>query len=86
MPETENFLSLIYRSYWAAEEEKEEFAKKDKEELQKALEEQDIQKIFENKRINKKNDEEVQLVPVKEKSILKKVLEKIKSFFIKNKD
>lgn len=35
LKETEAVLSLIYRSYWATEEEKEEFAKKDKEELSK---------------------------------------------------
>ncbi len=35
LKETEAVLSLIYRSYWATEEEKAEFAKKDKEELSK---------------------------------------------------
>lgn len=35
LKETEAVLSLIYRSYWATEEEKTELAKKDKEELSK---------------------------------------------------
>ena len=81
LPETEDFLSLIYRSYWATEEEKIEFAKRDKEELQKKMQEQDIQEIWKNKKANKKK-EEIQLVPIKEKSKLRKLFEKIKKFVL----
>ena len=89
LPETEDILSLIYRSYWATEQEKLELAKKDKEELERKLEEQDIQKIWEEKRINKQTQkeniekEETQLIPEKKKSILRKILEKIKNIFSK---
>ena len=33
LPETEDILSLIYRSYWATDEEKVDFANRDKQEL-----------------------------------------------------
>ena len=81
LPETEDFLSLICSSYWATEEEKIEFAKRDKEELQKKMQEQDIQEIWKNKKANKKK-EEIQLVPIKEKSKLRKLFEKIKKFVL----
>ena len=57
LKETEAILSLIYRSYWATDEEKNEFAKKDnleliKEEEQKKEQYQgkDIYKVFEERK------------------------------------
>lgn len=88
LPETEDILSLFYRNYWATEEEKIEFYKKDEIEWQEEMkkqEEQDIEKILEKRknRIQASNTKK-QLTVVEEKSILKKILDKIKGVFRKN--
>ena len=87
LEETESILALIYRSYWATEKEKGEFAIKDKEE--KILEENkkkeniqnDIYKIFEkrNKQSNSLNNNLP--VPKKEK-LFRRILNKIKFFVL----
>lgn len=55
LPETEDILSLIYRSYWCTEEEKIEFSNRDKQELIEIEENKkkqyvDISEIFEKRR------------------------------------
>lgn len=55
LAETEDILSLIYRSYWATDEEKLEFSNKDKQELTEAQENEkrqykDIDEIFEKRK------------------------------------
>ena len=59
LPETEDILSLIYRSYWATDEEKVDFANRDKQELTKIEEDKksqykDISEIFEQREDLKK--------------------------------
>ena len=49
--ETENILALIYRTYWATQEEKEDFIKKDEEE--RRINEEKLNNIFSNRQINK---------------------------------
>ena len=86
MPETEAILSLFYRSYWATEEEKEEFAKKDEIELRKLEEKRqqtystDIFKDRNNIKIEK--NIEVMLIPEK-MSWYKKVWKMICNIFRK---
>lgn len=84
LPETEAILSLLYRSYWATEEEKIEIIKRDKIELEKEQERQNIEKILENKRNQKKDiNIEKQLMIIEKKSLLTKILDKIKTIFKK---
>lgn len=51
LPETQALLALIYRSYWATEEEKKEFAKRDSVELER--EEKAKQSLYSNNIFNK---------------------------------
>lgn len=88
LPETEDILSLFYRNYWATEEEKIEFYKKDEIEWQEEMkkqEEQNIEKILEKRknRIQPDNTKK-ELTVIEEKSLLKKILDKIKRIFHKN--
>lgn len=88
LPETEDILSLFYRNYWATEEEKIEFYKKDEIEWQEEMkkqEEQNIEKILEKRknRIQPDNTKR-ELTVIEEKSLLKKILDKIKRIFHKN--
>lgn len=88
LPETEDILSLFYRNYWTTEEEKIEFYKKDEIEWQEEMkkqEEQNIEKILE-KRKNKTQPDNTkkELTVIEEKSLLKKILDKIKRIFHKN--
>ena len=51
LPETENILSLIYRNYWATEEEKANFSNKDKNEyIGQEFKENNIHEIFEQRK------------------------------------
>ena len=81
--EANNILALIYRDYWATEEEKEEFRKKDKEE--KKLNEKKLENIFERKDKEpieeKKNN---QLIKIEHESFIKRLFLKLKRFFLKN--
>lgn len=86
LKETEAILSLIYRSYWATDEEKAEFIQKDKQELMENEQKQkqqykDINEIFEQrKNINKVTlDNNLMVIP--KESIIKKIIKKIINFF-----
>lgn len=88
LPETEDILSLFYRNYWATEEEKIEFYKKDEIEWQEEMKkqkEQSIEKILEKRKNRTQPDNtKKELTVIEEKSILKKILDKIKRIFHKN--
>lgn len=74
--EANNILALIYRDYWATEEEKEEFRKKDEEE--RKLNEEKLEHIFDRKD-NEQIEEEKnnQLIKIEHESFIKR-------FFCKN--
>lgn len=85
--ETEDILALIYRSYWATEEEKIEFTNKDQQELMKIEENKksqykDITEIFEKrKKLNKVTlDNSLMVIPKENfiKRLLKKILQIVK--------
>lgn len=88
LPETEDILSLIYRSYWATDEEKIEFSSKDRQELieieeKKKSQYKDIDKIFEERK-NLNNitlDNSLMVIP-KENFILR-IFKKIFKIFKK---
>lgn len=81
--EASSTFALIYRDYWATEEEKEEFRKKDEEE--RKLKEEKIEHIFDKKdkemTVEKKNN---QLIKIERKSFIKRLFLKLESFFFKN--
>lgn len=81
--EANNILALIYRDYWATEEEKEEFRKKDEEE--RKLNEEKLEHIFDRKD-NEQIEEEKnnQLIKIEHESFIKRLFSKIKRFFCKN--
>lgn len=89
LPETEDILALIYRSYWATDEEKQEFSNKDKLEL-KEIEEnkkshcKDITEIFEKKEhINNVTlDNSLMIIP--KENFIKKLFKKLFKFFIQS--
>lgn len=70
LPETQELLALIYRSYWATEEEKKEFAQKDSMELEK--EEKVKQNLYSNNIFD--NKKEITKVEEKKKEITDIVL------------
>lgn len=88
LAETEDILSLIYRSYWTTDEERQEFSDKDKQELEKIeknkkSEYKDITEIFE-KRKNINNftlDNSLMVLP--KENFIQKLLKKILKFFKK---
>lgn len=95
LEETKNYLGLVYRSYFADENEKLEFARKDKEEYER-LEEEKRQKynpdnIFKNKEKVIENNIEKSEVDTKielpmmaiKKNIIVRIIDKIKKFFSK---
>lgn len=78
--EANNILALIYRDYWATEEEQEEFRKKDEEE--RKLNEEKLEHIFDrkdNEKIEEKKNN--QLIKVEHESFIKRLFSKLKSFF-----
>lgn len=86
--ETEAILSLIYRSYWATNEEKKEFALKDKNEFiekekQKKEEFQgkDIYKLFDERRNISEITLDNNLMIIKKENFLEKFFKKIISIF-----
>ena len=90
LKETESILALIYRSYWATDEEKIEFANKDKNELieqekkkKQNFQGQDINEIFE-KRKNTKQTEN-QLIILEKQSFIKKIINQILKILKKQK-
>lgn len=91
LPEAEAILSLIFRKYWATNEEKQSFKEKDKKEFmdiennKKKLYPSDIKLMLKNRTQNynpySKNNS---LIKVNKKiTLFRKIINKIKSFFIK---
>lgn len=81
--EANNILALIYRDYWATEEEKEEFRKKDEEE--RKLNEEKLEHIFDrkdNEPIEEKKNN--QLIKIEHESFIKRLFLKLKRFFLKD--
>lgn len=88
LKETEAILSLIYRSYWATEEDKKEFSQKDKQELiekeEKRIEQYPVNDIYEvfAKRKNINNiTVDNNLMVIKKESFIKRIFNKILSIF-----
>ena len=84
LKETENILSLIYRSYWATEEEKENFKITDKQELlskQKAV--KNVNEIFNSKTDIDKISISKDLVVIEKESFIKRFFKKIANLFKK---
>lgn len=88
LPETESILSLIFRSYWATDEEKLEFLAKDTQELfqeeeNKKKKFKNINEIFEKKKninnITINND----LMVIPKKNFIQKLFKKIFKIFKK---
>lgn len=95
MPETQGLLSVIYSNYLCSEEEKKKWQEYDrfynqKQQKQKQIEvkelfPKEVQDNLEKQRIIEKKENMIsqELVVVKEKNILFKILDKIKSWFSK---
>ena len=89
LKETESILALIYRSYWATEEEKLEFATKDKKELineekiKKEFQDKDITEIFEQRKNIDKISLDNHLMVIKKENFIKKIFNKLLIFFKK---
>jgi len=88
LTETEDILSLIYRSYWATDEEKLEFSHKDTQDLIKIEENKkaqykDIEEIFSKKQKLNKVTLDNSLMVIKKESFLKKLFNKILNIFKK---
>ena len=84
LKETEAVLSLIYRSYWATDEEKQEFAIKDQQEFIKKDEKKkeqyqgkDIYQLFEGRKNINKITIDNNLMVIKKENFIKKFLNKI---------
>ena len=90
LKETEAILYLIYRSYWATDEEKNEFAKKDnleliKEEEQKKEQYQgkDIYKVFEERKNLNTITVDNNLMVIENESFIKRIFRKFLNIFKK---
>lgn len=88
LPETADILSLIYRSYWATDEEKLEFSNRDKQELAKIEENKksqykDIDEIFSKKKNLNNVTLDNSLMVVKKENFITKFLNKILKIFKK---
>lgn len=91
LKETEAILSLIYRSYWATDEEKQEFATKDKQEFiqneEKKIENYQGKNIYdvfeERKNINKVTVDNSLMVINKNENFIKRFFNKILTIFKK---
>ena len=80
--ETEAILSLIYRSYWATDEEELEFANVDKQEQTKQeFQGKSIDEIFEQRKNINNITIDNNLMVIKEESFIKKIFNKILKFF-----
>ena len=89
--ETESILSLIYRTYWATEEEKRKFSEED---FKRILETEtrkkgnyigkNVDEIFEKKKKASENIEKNSLIVVKKEGFIKRIFKRILEF-IKNK-
>lgn len=88
LKETESILSLIYRSYWATDEEKQNFKLKENEELLKAEElkkskYKDIDEIFQKRKNLNNVTLDNNLMVIKKENFIKKIFNKILSIFRK---
>lgn len=90
LKETEAILSLIYRSYWATDEEKNEFAKKDNLELIKEEEHKkeqyqgkDIYKVFEERKNLNTITVDNNLMVIENESFIKRIFRKFLNIFKK---
>ena len=92
LSETEAILTLIYKSYWATDEEKKKLAIKEKKELlekennREEYIKKDIYETFEKRKNTNKNNEnslENNLIVIEKESFIKKILNKIKNFLKK---
>lgn len=88
LPETEDILSLIYRSYWATEEEKIEIYNKDKRELieieeNKKNKYKDINDIFEKRKNINNVTIDNSLAIIQKESFVKRLFKKILNIFKK---
>lgn len=88
LKETEAVLSLIYRSYWATDEEKQEFAIKDQQEIIKKEEKKkeqyqgkDIYQVFEERKNINKITIDNNLMVIKKENFIKKFFNKILNIF-----
>lgn len=91
LKETESILSLIYRTYWATEEEKREFSEED---FKRILETEtrkkenyigkNVDEIFEKRKRASENTEKNSLIVVKKEGFIKRIFKRIFEF-IKNK-
>lgn len=88
LPETEGILALIYRSYWATEEERQQFKNKERQEFlneekrkQEKYEGKNIDEIFEKRKDFSSVILDSNLMIIKEESFIKKILNKIKNMF-----
>ena len=88
--ETEGILSLIYRTYWATEEEKREFSEED---FKRILETEtrkkenyigkNVDEIFEKRKRASENTEKNSLIVVKKEAFIKKMFKRILEFIKK---
>lgn len=90
LKETEAILSLIYRSYWATNEEKKEFAIKDEQEhnenekrKKEEYQGKDIYEIFEKRKNINKVTLDNKLMVIEKESFIKKIFNKILSIIHK---
>ena len=88
LKETEAVLSLIYRSYWATDKEKQEFAIKDQQEFIKKEEKKkeqyqgkDIYQVFEERKNINKITIDNNLMVIKKENFIKKFFNKILNIF-----
>jgi hypothetical protein len=91
LKETEAILSLVYRSYWASNEEKQELNIKNKQEIinnkEKKKEEcyvKDIYQIFEERKNINKITIDNQLMVIKKDNYIKRIFKKILRIFRKD--
>ena len=82
LPETEAILALIYRSYWATDEEKLEFANMDKQEqMKQEFQGKSIDEIFEQRKNINNITIDNNLMVIEEESFIKTIFKKILKFF-----
>ena len=82
LPETEAILALIYRSYWATDEEKLEFANMDKQvQMKQEFQGKSIDEIFEQRKNINNITIDNNLMVIEEESFIKTIFKKILKFF-----
>lgn len=86
LAETEDILTLIFRSYWATDEESKEFSDKDRQEFEKIKENRksdykDITEIFEKRKNIKNFTLNNSLIVIPKENFIQKLLKKILIFF-----